>query len=402
MFDSRLGSALVRLILDVTNSTIDLANPGVIRVARRFGRELQHTGSPLFVVWDPAGNRYVLPTREEYERLGRFNGPLLEREDAVSPGFWERVGLDEALERYGTDRACLILPETLDALRCRLMRPYARRLGLGLAAIFHDAIPVMRPELVNPAIRLNHRDYMIGLGGCDFVMPVSQFSADCLRTFWREHGVDAPVEVNWLPGEFAGGSRPAPGPGPAAPVSILCVSTLEPRKNHVRLIDACLHLADTLPDLDWSLTLVGDRYSGAPLLVEYLERAAELSPRIRWLGVVDDETLGRLYAESSFTVYPSTLEGFGMPVLESIWHGRPCLCSNRGVTSELAVGGGCLTVDVNSSDLEAGIVRLIEDRDLRNRLSMEAAARKLKSWDEYVRDFYRILEKHGLGPGAAS
>ncbi|MGH9663454.1 MAG: glycosyltransferase, partial [Bryobacteraceae bacterium] len=356
--------APVRLILDITNSTIDLANPGVIRVARRFSRELQNTGSPLFVVWDAAGNRYVLPTREEYERLSRFNGPVLERLDALSPGFWERVSLDEALERYGTGRPCLIFPETLGALRCRLMRPYARRLGLALAAIFHDAIPVMRPELVNPAIRLNHRDYMIGLGACDFVMPVSQFSADRLRTFWREHAVDVPVYVNWLPGEFAGGGRPAAGPGPDAPVAILCVSTLEPRKNHLRLIDACLRLSDTRPGLNWSLTLVGDRYSGAPLLVEYVERAAELNPRIRWLGVVDDETLGRLYSQSSFTVYPSTLEGFGMPVLESLWHARPCLCSNRGVTAELAAEGGCLTINVEeSSELAAGIVRLIEDCD---------------------------------------
>ncbi|MGH9668304.1 MAG: glycosyltransferase, partial [Bryobacteraceae bacterium] len=143
------------------------------------------------------------------------------------------------------------------------------------------------------------------------------------------------------------------------------------------------------------------RYSGAPLLVEYVERAAELNPRIRWLGVVEDETLGRLYTHSSFTVYPSTLEGFGMPVLESLWHARPCLCSNRGVTAELAAEGGCLTINVEeSSELAAGIVRLIEDCDLRNRLSLEAAARKLKRWDDYARDFYEILQKQGFGPGA--
>jgi hypothetical protein len=159
------------------------------------------------------------------------------------------------------------------------------------------------------------------------------------------------------------------------------------------LIEACLRLQELRPDLDWSLTLVGNRYAGAFDIADYVERIASSNPRIQWLGIVDDENLERLYSESSFTVYPSTIEGFGMPIVESIWHGRPCLCANQGVMSELAAEGGCLTTDVGDTQaLSDAVVRLVEDAGLRQRLSMEASRRRLKSWQDYVRDFDRILE----------
>jgi len=387
-------SGPVRVVVDVTNSTIDPANPGVIRVARRFSRELQQVTNPLFVVWDIMTNSYVLPTRQEHERLSRFTGPLLTGEDRLSPAVADRIGLEETLARLGSDQPWLLCAETLTALRCRLVRPYARRLGMALGAIFFDAIPVLRPELCNAEIRINHRDYMIGLAEFDLVIPISRYSADCLRQFWQHNGLcGARLMVNSLPGEFGGTVRGLPGPGPSHPVSILCVSTLEPRKNHRRLIEACLRLQAKRRDLDWCLTLVGDRYAGAPELAEYIEQVAKSQPRVRWLGVVDDDTLGKLYSESSFTVYPSTIEGFGMPIVESIWHARPCLCSNQGVMAELAADGGCMTANVeDTADLSEAIGRLIEDSDLRNRLSREASERQLKSWQEYTGEFWRILD----------
>lgn len=384
----------VRLILDVTNSTIDPGNAGVVRVARRFGRELQNVANPIFVVWDPLKAGYGLPTLDEYERLSRFHGPAFDPAGRVSPDLWNRVSLQEVLGTRGSACACLICPETLSALRCRLIRPYARRLDLTFTAIFHDAIPVLRPDLVNAAIRVNHKDYMLGLAACDFVMTVSRFSADSLRDVWRRHDVfEVPVVVNSLPAEFAGSSRGESGPGPSHPVEILCVSTLEPRKNHPRLLEACLRLLEMRPELEWCLTLVGGRYTGAPHIIDLIERATAATSRIQWLRVVDDETLSRLYAECSFTVYPSTIEGFGMPILESLWHARPCLCSDQGSMGELAAQGGCLTVNVEDvCDLSAAIGRLIEDTALRHRLSMEAASRKLKRWRDYAEEFLGILQ----------
>jgi glycosyltransferase involved in cell wall biosynthesis len=383
----------VRLIIHVNNSAVDPANSGVIRVTRQFCRQVQETANPLFVLWDHAASTYVLPTREEHNQLSKFNGPVLAGSDRLSPDAAPRIRLETCLQQLGAHDPCLLVPETIAAESFNAIRRYARRLGFKLGAIFHDAIPILRPELCNEETRRNHRDYMVEMAKCDFVMPNSRYSADCLLHFWKAHRInETRVEINLLPAEFGGADRGAPGPGTSPQVSILCVSTLEPRKNHRRLIEACLLMQEKYPDLDWTLTLVGNRYAGAFDIADYVEHVAASNPRVRWLGIVDDDTLRRLFAECSFTVYPSIIEGFGMPIVESIWHARPCLCSNQGVMAELARDGGCLTVNVEDVPaLSEAITRLVEDQTLRNRLSIEASQRHLKSWRDYVTEFQRIL-----------
>jgi hypothetical protein len=103
------------------------------------------------------------------------------------------------------------------------------------------------------------------------------------------------------------------------------------------------------------------------------------------LGVVDDATLNKCYIDSWFTVYASTIEGFGLPIMESIWNGRPCICHHGGVMAELAAGGGCLTTDVTDPALLGdSIYRLATDTVLRERLSGEARVRPMKTWSEYA------------------
>jgi hypothetical protein len=86
------------------------------------------------------------------------------------------------------------------------------------------------------------------------------------------------------------------------------------------------------------------------------------------------------------------MEGFGLPIVESIWHGRPCICSRDGVMGELAREGGCLTADVEDvRALAEAIATLAEDRQLRHRLFDQAVARKLKTWDSYGEEFMGVL-----------
>jgi glycosyltransferase involved in cell wall biosynthesis len=112
-----------------------------------------------------------------------------------------------------------------------------------------------------------------------------------------------------------------------------------------------------------------------------------------WLKHVDDKTLHALYRECAFTVYPSLMEGFGLPIAESLWHGKPCVCGGNGALGEVARGGGCLIVDQTStSALADGIKSLLQDRQLRERLSDEARARKFRTWSDYIEKFLTYLE----------
>ena len=81
------------------------------------------------------------------------------------------------------------------------------------------------------------------------------------------------------------------------------------------------------------------------------------------------------------------MEGFGLPIAESLWHGKPAVCGGNGALGEIARDGGCLIVDqTNEIELAAAIERLLSDEELYRRLCREARARTFRSWADYIDD----------------
>jgi len=71
--------------------------------------------------------------------------------------------------------------------------------------------------------------------------------------------------------------------------------------------------------------------------------------------------------------------------MESLWHGKPCICGGTGALGEVAQGGGCLIVDQTSdSAIAAGIEKLLNDQETYQRLCREARARTFRSWSDYT------------------
>jgi glycosyltransferase involved in cell wall biosynthesis len=174
---------------------------------------------------------------------------------------------------------------------------------------------------------------------------------------------------------------------------VLCVSSFTPRKNHLRLLEAAQRLWDS--GCEFELHLVGSSSGNWGIKVAFEVRRLQFLGRpLRWLRHVDDRALHQAYRECSFTIYPSLMEGFGLPILESLWHGKPCICGGNGALGEAARGGGCLIVDQNSTTgLAEGIRQLLSEEQLRRRLSAEAASRQFRSWNDYVQSFLRFVDR---------
>jgi len=114
---------------------------------------------------------------------------------------------------------------------------------------------------------------------------------------------------------------------------------------------------------------------------------------LQWLAHIDDGALAEAYRRCSFTVYPSIREGFGLPILESLWHGRPCVCGENGALGEVARGGGCEFVDQTEvASLAGGIERLLTGEALYLQRFQEAQARSFRSWDDYVGNLLALFE----------
>ena len=139
---------------------------------------------------------------------------------------------------------------------------------------------------------------------------------------------------------------------------VLNVGRLEPRKNLVRLIRAFRQARKKL-DPGLELILVGKK----DFRFEEIEEEIQESDGVRLLGPVPDEDLPALYNLASVFAFPSLVEGFGMPVLESMACGTPVVASRRGALPEV---GGNAVAWVEPEDEEAiatAIADLLTDTD---------------------------------------
>lgn len=124
----------------------------------------------------------------------------------------------------------------------------------------------------------------------------------------------------------------SPPPTYAADGPVICVGTLEPRKNVGGLLDAWAHLVTG--GLRVPLHLVGGAPASAAPLLERV-RSAPLAGVVRHLGYVDDAERYGVYAGARLLVMPSFDEGFGLPVVEAMAAGVPVVCSRRGALPEV-------------------------------------------------------------------
>ena len=128
---------------------------------------------------------------------------------------------------------------------------------------------------------------------------------------------------------------------------ILSLSTLQPRKNYVRLIQAFARLAPQHPDL--LLVLGGGKgWKYDEILAE--PARLDIADRVRFPGFVADEDLPALYSAAELFAYPSLYEGFGIPLLEAMACGTPVLSSDRSSLPEVT---GTAGIQVDPFDVDA-------------------------------------------------
>lgn len=147
---------------------------------------------------------------------------------------------------------------------------------------------------------------------------------------------------------------------------ILCVSKLEQRKNHMLLLDAFRLIADEIQE---DLVLVGGPGDTAS---EVSKRIAEFNGRVKWLGRVENDDLVNLYDGSSFTVFPSVFEGFGIPIVEALCRTKAVVAAADSCFEEIAGKGGCFFKPADSQDLGSKLAEVSRNATLKE--SLEAGA----------------------------
>lgn len=172
---------------------------------------------------------------------------------------------------------------------------------------------------------------------------------------------------------------------------ILYVGNLEPRKNLPSLLRAFAQLAQR--GLPHALVLAGSRGWMDDELFATL-RELNLGQRVFMPGYIPQAELPAVYSASSLFVYASRYEGFGLPVLEAMACGAPVITSNVASMPEIAGEAGVLVQPDNPAELTEAMVRVLTNRDLRERMSRQGVERaKLFSWERAAQETVRVYEQ---------
>jgi glycosyltransferase involved in cell wall biosynthesis len=387
--------------MDVSSSCKSPLNTGVQRMVRGIYASLSRRTVVTPILWSDKLDSYCRLSSRELQFLkkpfARHRAPSAKPERVVIRFPWSKTirylcnrKRQFALETAATADDILFVPEIFRDNRIKkFTNPATRFLGR-CYAVFHDAIALRLPEMTAPDHLPNFASYVRTLATFDKVVCVSHEVEADLHYYWNSLGL-SPISTAVLgwPTDF-GTARTNASPNFGAR-RVLCVGTLERRKNHLKLLEA----AETLwaGGLDFDLVFVGRMTAdwGATVLAE-VDRLAKRRRRLKWLRHVSDHALHRVYQDCSFTVYPSLREGFGLPILESLWHGRPCVCGANGALGEVSSGGGCLAVTcADTASLSEGMRQLLTNAALYDRLFAEACRRSFRSWDDYTNDLLREI-----------
>jgi glycosyltransferase involved in cell wall biosynthesis len=229
----------------------------------------------------------------------------------------------------------------------------------------------------------------------DRVFAVSDASRRELEAFWRWQEVVPRSEVarielgaDFLPAnakvdlETGRAARRENLNTPRVTPRLLCVGILEPRKNQTLLLDVAEQLVSR--KVNFELNLVGrvNPHFGRPIL-RRMQKLASTYPQIRYHGAASDKAVTELWGSARACVFPTLAEGCGLPLLESLARGVPCVASDLPVLRESGEGGGCVFAKVNDRETWLDtLTKILTDDSFCAELATQAKARKLPNWSD--------------------
>ena len=269
---------------------------------------------------------------------------------------------------------------------------------LSLVFLFYDLLHVLPdddPRLGDPlSADLPQTDFMIR--EASLILPISQVSAGELRRHLKRRGIAGPPVIPVrLAGELPR-RDPAPVPGLEPGKFVLSVGDVVFRKNHALLVNVWRAWSEqdaTVPPL----VIVGRIDQEGEALVESVRHDAALRDRIRFLANADDAALEWLYRNCRFTVFPSLLEGFGLPVAESLAYGKVCVASTASAIPE-AGQGAAIGLDPTDAASWLTMIRQLWTNDTALLEHQARIAREFQpvTWRDTVDDILDAIASTGL------
>ncbi|HEY5220106.1 MAG TPA: glycosyltransferase family 1 protein [Gemmatimonadaceae bacterium] len=345
-----------------------------------------------------AGNNYLLLcsplNRSVFAFANRFPNATIQQLKRHPGGPVARVFYDQVIVPRIVARnrnAVLITPSSVASLYAR-----NRQVTLILAPLCLRSVRTTVPRSRSTVTRLQALYFRLlmplSMRRSSAVVAISHHLAKALEA---EHGRHVDVVRAGVDAEPPQSGNASESPDSAGPY-VLFVSTLFPYKNVDRLLQGFAKMCarENVP-ADLVLKIAGRDPDGRQLVrLHALADTLGIAHRTQFLGPIPHEDIWPLYERARVFVYPSSIETFGIPILEAMRADVPVVAARRMSIPEVA-GDAAILVDPDDIDaLAMAMEQVVNDDGLRAALVRAGRIRVLgMNWDQSARDMQAVLRR---------
>jgi glycosyltransferase involved in cell wall biosynthesis len=244
----------------------------------------------------------------------------------------------------------------------------------------HDLQHKRHPEYFKPADLLAWRLFVwASARRAAHILTLSESSREDIHHFYG-----TPLDRIHIAAPGVGEVFPALHAQRSEPI-VLCVSTLHPHKGIETLLDAFQRFRVHHPE--FRLVLAGMKGFHTQVI------QAKAGPGVEITGWLDREDLYDLYRRASLFVFPSTFEGFGMPILEAMASGLPTVCAEARPMSDVSADGALHFKTGDPADLARQMEQALVDPTLIERGRRRAAQFTWRQTARTVLDLIALTAK---------
>lgn len=255
--------------------------------------------------------------------------------------------------------------------------------GLTIHVMVHDLIPLTHPEFTRPDTRAGFEARMRAVAAhADRVICNSAATESDVLGWFSRWGRPPPTVAAHL-----GVPPPSATHAPASAPSFVALGTIEPRKNHAVLFAAWEMLArDGPPPI---LKVIGKRGWLNEDVFAWLDASPLARAHVIEMADVDDAELAAHLSSARALLFPSRVEGFGLPALEAAAIGLPVICSELPVFREL-LGDAATYLPVDDATAWAEAVRTVAQSPFRRQDGDRQATTSptIPTWDSHFRHVF--------------
>jgi glycosyltransferase involved in cell wall biosynthesis len=358
-----------KIFLDVTATFKNDLKTGIERVVRALVCELMNNSStqirfePVYLCQENGSWRYRHAQTFAANIFGLTNDNLFNPYIDVQIG--DKILI---LDNSGIDLVQSI--EYLKELQC---------FGVEIQTVIYDLLPILLPHVFPPGTDLAHQQWLKVVLNLDGVICISEAVSEDFKKWTLEAhpSLNKNFKINWFHlGADIENSSPTTGicdiveqvtKKMLSRKTFLVVSTIEPRKRHLQIIEAFEHLW-TLGH-DYQLVIVGkegwkplpdESRRNIPETMLKITNHSENGNRLFYLNNISDESLQKIYKASTCLILASEGEGFGLPIIEAAQYKIPLILRDIPVFKEIAKNSAFYFSGLTGEELAASIKKWLE------------------------------------------